>query len=109
MTVLLAFWLLADPIQELQGTWSSAAGTVIVIEEDEIWIGKGEEAESRPGRREEGLTGNQRWRRSCHPDPPYKIVARSYLTMDGNEIEHKRKPVRGRGWSSPTKAFLAST
>jgi len=43
MTLILGLALLADPMQELQGTWTSASGTVIFVDDDEVFVGKNEE------------------------------------------------------------------
>jgi hypothetical protein len=99
MTMLLALSLLADPIQELQGTWTSAAGTVIVIDDDEVFIGKGEEAEFKgliaiPKKGVLQIVVNG----EVAIEMPYKVVGEKLtLTIDGSEIEYKRKPVKGRG------------
>jgi len=100
MTIMLvALSLFADPIQELQGTWTSDAGTVIVIDDDQAFIGKGQEAEFRGQVRvpKQGtlqiVVGAE-----VAIEMAYKLAAdKLTLTIDGNAIEYTRKPVRGRG------------
>jgi hypothetical protein len=99
MTVLLVLSLLADPTQELQGTWTSAAGTVVVIEDDQVWVGKGEEAEFKGlvGIPKKGvlqiIVGGE-----VAIEMSYIIDGDSLtLTIDGNPVKYKRKPVKGRG------------
>jgi len=98
--VLLCLSLLvtSKEVQELQGTWTSAVGSVLVIEDDEIWIGKGEEAEfkgqivPRKGVLQIAIGGE------FAIEIPYRLKGdKLILTIDGSQIEYERKPVTGRG------------
>lgn len=102
MTAMLAaLSLLAAPKQseELQGTWASAAGTVIVIEDDQVWVGRGEDAEfkgnlavSKKGVLQIIVGGE------VAIEMPYGVKGdKLVLTIDGSLVEYKRKPVTGRG------------
>lgn len=103
-TLLLALSLFAEPVPDdyapLQGTWTSGAGTVLIIDSDVFSINKNgkEEFAGFVGIPKSG-TLQLIVRGEVALEVPYKVASdKLTLTIDGTAVEYTRKPIKeGKG------------